>query len=418
MKNRGKRTASALDVTEPAPIAHLTAPTASAADVARLADGHRTFAVDLYQFPRSTTGNLFFSPYSLSLSLGMLAAGAREETAGQIAETVHFSLPPGVLHPAVNALDLAVRLGAGNSAPDGGPTGRAYHLAIANALWHQPGSPMLPAYRDVLSRYYGAELPALDFRGDPDGARRRVNDWVREQTDGHVPELLVASAVHGDTRLVLTNTVAFEGRWRTSFDEGETTNRSFHLHDGAQVETPTMRGDVDIGYARRGGYLVIDLPYEGGAATMTALRLEAGRFDQFERRLDAGLLGQALASLEDMTVELYMSLVEFEATVDLIEMLAEMGMPDTSDPARANLSGINAIACPARACLYIDVATQKVFVSVDDDGTNAVAATGIGTTLVSGRPVLPTVRIDRPVVFIMRDVPTGTIFLGRVVHPR
>ena len=413
------RTAAALDMTEPTPITRMTEPAASEADVALLADGHRTFAFDLYQSLRITTGNLFYSPYSLSLSFGMLAAGARGDTAGQIAETFHFSLPPGVLHPAVNALDLAVRSGAGNRAADRVPTGRTYQLAIANALWRQPGSPMLPAYRDVLGRHYGARLQDLDFRGDPNGARRRINDWVREHTDGHVPELLADGAIQHDTRFVLTNAVAFQARWRTSFDDWETTNRPFHLHDGVQVETLTMRGDIDVGYSMRDGYQVIDLPYKGGAAAMTVLLPNAGQFDQFERRLDVGLLGEAIASLEDTTVDLYMPIVEFEATVALIEMLAEMGMPDAIDPERANLSGINAIACPAQECLYVDVAAHKAFVSVDEEGTTAVAATGIGTRTVSGRPLLPTVRIDRPFVFLIRDVPTGTIlFMGRVVDPR
>ncbi len=413
------RTALALDMTEPAPIARITEPAVSEADVALLADGHRTFAFDLYQSLRSTTGNLFYSPHSLSLSFGMLAAGARGDTARQISDTFHLSLPPGVLHPAVNALDLALRPDAGNRGADAVPTGRAYELAIANALWSQTGSPALPAYRDILGLHYGAKLQDLDFRDDPNGARRRINDWVREHTDGHVPELLADGAIQHGTRFVLTNAVAFEARWRTSFDEWETTNRPFHLHDGGQVETPTMRGDIDVGYSMRDGHQIIDLPYKGGAAAMTVLLPDAGQFDQFERRLDVGLLGEAIASLEDTTVDLYMPIVEFEATVALSEMLAEMGMPDAFDPERANLSGINAIACPAQECLYVDVAAHKAFVSVDEEGTTAVAATGMGTIAVSGRPVLPTVRIDRPFVFLIRDVPTGTIlFMGRVVDPR
>ena len=412
------RTALALDMTEPAPIARITEPAVSEADVA-LADGHRTFAFDLYQSLRSTTGNLFYSPYSLSLSFGMLAAGARGDTARQISDTFHFSLPPGVLHPAVNALDLALRPDAGNRGADAVPTGRAYQLAIANALWSQTGSPALPAYRDILGLHYGAKLQDLDFRGDPKEARRRINDWVREHTDGHVPELLADGDIQHGTRFVLTNAVAFEARWRTSFDEWETTNRPFHLHDGGQVETPTMRGDIDVGYSMRDGYQVIDLPYKGGAAAMTVLLPDAGQFDQFEWRLDAGLLGQAIASLEDTTVELYMPIVEFEATVALTETLAEMGMPDAFDPARANLSGINAVTCPAPGCLSVDFAAHKAFVSVNEDGTKAVAATGIGTITVSGRPLLPTVRIDRSFVFLIRDVATGAIlFMGRVVDPR
>ena len=411
-------TTSAPDMAESAAIARVTAPAASEVDIARLADGHRTFAFDLHQALRGASGNLIYSPYSLSLSFGMLAAGARGDTARQIAETLHFRLPPVALHPAVNALDLAVRSGAGSRAGDAVPAGRAYQLAIANALWSQQGSSILPAYLDILGRYYGASLKDIDFRRDPNAARRRINNWVRGQTDGHVPELFAAGEIRNRTQLVLANAVAFEARWESSFDEPDTTGRPFHLRDGARIETPTMRGDIDVGYAAQDGYQVIDMPYKGGAAAMTVLVPDAGHFDRFERRLDADLVEEAIAGMEDTTVSLFLPRFVFETTVPVTETLAGMGMPDAFDPARADLSGINAVVCPAEGCLYVDTAAHMAFVSVDEEGTKAAAASGAGMMLVSGRPLLPAVRIDRPFVFLIRDVLTDTVlFVGRVLDP-
>ena len=413
------RTAPAPNVTAPPHIARDFAPAASEAAVARLADGHRGFAFDLYRSLRSRPGNLIYSPYSLSLSFAMLAAGARGNTARQIADTLHFALPRGVLHPAVNALDLALRRDAAARVADAVPTGRAYQLAIANSLWSQTGSVMLPAFRDIMARHYGAGLQQVDFQSNPDGARRRINSWVREHTDGQVRELLAEGAVHSGTNLVLANAVAFEARWQDEFDESDTENRPFYLRGGAKVDAPTMRGDLDIGYAARDGYQVVDLHYKGGAAAMTLLLPDSGEFERFERSLDADSVEEAIASVEDVTVDLFMPRFEFETTVPLTETLKEMGMADAFDPARADLSGINSVACPAPACQYVDVVSHKAIVSVNEEGTKAAAASGLGITLVSGRPVLPEVRIDRPFVFLIRDVPTGTIlFLGRVLDPR
>ena len=152
---------------------------------------------------------------------------------------------------------------------------------------------------------------------------------------------------------------------------------------------------------------------------MTVLLPDAGQFDRFERRLDAGLLEEAIAGMEDTRIDLFMPGFEFEANLPLMETLATMGMPDAFDPAKADLSGINSLACPAPRCQYVDVAAHKAFVSVDEEGTKAAAASGIGTMTVSGRPVLPQVRIDRPFVFLIRDVPTGTVlFMGRILDPR
>ena len=297
--------------------------------------------------------------------------------------------------------------------------GWGYRLAIANALWGQQGYSMLQDYREVVGHHYGARIHDLDFRGDPERARRVINAWVRGQTDNRIPDLLADGTIDERVRLVLTNAVAFEARWETEFEALETEHRPFYLRDGSRVETPTMRGSIDVGYSARDGYQVIDVPYKGGAAAMTVLLPDEGRFDWFERRLDAGVAAEAITDLEERTLDLFMPRFQFESSFDLKGHLSAMGMPEAFDPERADFSGINGIACPSQACRYVSVAAHRALVENNEEGTKAVAATGLITKEVSGEPSWPRVSIDRPFIFLIRDIPSDTIlFVGRVLDPR
>ena len=404
------RSGSAPNMPEPAPMAPRTAPTVGAAEIKTLAAGNRALAFDIYERLRTRTGNLVYSPYGLSLSMGMVAAGAAGDTARQIAGTFHFRQPPRVLHPAINALDSALTSG----------TGRGYRLDVANALWSQQGCPILPSYRLILGHHYGASPLEADFQGNPNGARRRINDWVSERTDNRIQDLLDKRDIGRNTRIVLTNAVAFEAGWQTTFEEGETEERPFHLRDGTRVETPTMRGDIRVGFAEQDGYKVIELPYKGGGAAMTVLLPDKGRFDWFERRLDAGMVAESVASLKETYLDLSMPKIEFTSSLDVMKTLSEMGMPDPFDRKRADFSGINGIACPLRGCLYVDTIAHKALVEVNEEGTKATAATAVTLIiLISESGSLPRVKIDRPYIFLIRDVQRDTIlFVARVLDPR
>lgn len=386
------------------------APTAAGTgDVARLARAHRAFACDIYQSLRGKAGNLFYSPYSLSLSFGMVAVGAHGDTAREISETFHFRLPPSELHPAMNALDRALISSAD----------RGYRLAIANALWVQQGYSVLPAYREAVGRHYRSEPRDIDFRGDPKKARLVINDWIRERTDGRIQDLLAGGSINKKVRILVTNAVTFEAVWRDRFDWWKTKSRWFHLRDGTRVATPTMRGSIWIGYAAMDGYQVIDMPYKGDSAAMTVLLPDEGRFERFERRLDAGVVAEALESLDDRTVDLFMPRFDFNWSFDGKGQLSAMGMPATFDPERADFSGINGIACPSEACLFVSGAAHEALIEVNEQGTKAAAATAGMITIRVSDSRLPRVSIDRPFVFLIRDIPTGTIlFMGRVLDPR
>ena len=206
-------------------LSRVTAPVVSTDDASTLASDNLGFAVDLYQALRSTGGNLVFSPASISIALAMTYAGAATTTASEIASTLHFTLPPARLHPAFDALDLALTTPAAGSAPN------AFTLNIANATWAQRGFPFLSSYLDLLAQDYGAGLRTVDFEGAPDPSRTAINGWVSDQTEQRIPQILPPGSIDPNTRLVLTDAVYFHGDWLTPFDPMSPMD-TFHASSG------------------------------------------------------------------------------------------------------------------------------------------------------------------------------------------
>ena len=387
------------------------------ADLDELVRGNNAFAFDLYRALRDREGNLFYSPFSISQALAMTSAGARGETLRQMEATLHHRLPPTSLHPAFNALDrtLASRGQASGGAPnDAGEAGQYFRLNIANAIWGQDGYHFLPDFLDVLAEHYGAGMMAVDFAGAPDESRVRINNWVAEETAGKVEDLLPQRSVDHSTRLVLTNAIYFNASWLWQFDQRDTKVRLFHLAGGATVMVPMMTETTKefYGYAKCDGYQVVDVPYSWGEMSMTILLPDEGKLGKFEDSLDSEMLGRIVDDIEIDYVTLTMPLFEFESEFNLGDTLAGMGMPDAFGGG-ADFSGMTG----SRA-LWISEVVHKAFMSVDEEGTEAAAATGV-VILTSGTSKDPIeVTVDRPFIFLIRDIGTGTVlFMGRVSNP-
>ena len=387
------------------------------ADLDELVRGNNAFAFDLYHALSDGQGNLFYSPFSISQALTMTSAGARGETQRQMTDTLHHRLPQGSLHPAFNALDrtLASRGKDPPRTPDkDGNTGQYFRLNIANAVWGQEGYHFLPDFLDVLAEHYGAGMMAADFAGAPDESRVKINDWVAEETSGKVKDLLPPGIIDRSTRLVLTNAIYFNASWLWPFSPRDTEIRPFHLDGGGTVSVPMMTETTKdfYGYAKGNGYQVVDLPYSWGELSMTILLPDEGRLEEFEGSLDSEILDRIIDEIEIDYITLTMPLFEFESEFDLGDTLAGMGMPDAFG-ARADFSGMT-----GSRDLWIRAVVHKAFVSVDEKGTEAAAATGV-VMLESGVSKEPiAVTVDRPFVFLIRDTGTGTVlFLGRVLNP-
>jgi len=387
----------------------VTSPDVPAPDLVGLVSGNSAFAFDLYQALREKDGNLFYSPYSISLALAMTYAGARGETERQMADALHFTLPQERLHPALNRLDLELaQRGEGAQGKDQ----KGFRLNIVNALWGQDGYDFLPQFLDVLAQDYGAGLRVLDFASAPEQARAKINQWVSEQTEGRIKDLLPQGAIGALTRLVLTNAIYFNAAWANPFEPGQTKDGPFHLLDGGRVSVPMMSQTGRFGYAEGEGYQAVELPYDGRALAMVVLLPRPGEFERFEGALDAARVEQTIESLEDRQVALTMPRFECESEFSLQEALATLGMPVAFSD-QADFSGMT-----GSRGLYIDAVVHKAFVSVDEAGTEAAAVTVV-EMMVSALPEgLVQVTVDRPFVFLIRDLETGAVlFVGRVVNP-
>ena len=257
-------------------------------DASTLASDNLGFAVDLYQALRSTGGNLVFSPASISIALAMTYAGAATTTASEIASTLHFTLPPARLHPAFDALDLALTTPPAGSAPN------AFALKIANATWGQRGFPFLSSYLDLLAQDYGAGLRTVDFESAPEPSRAAINAWVSEQTEQRIPQILPPGSIDPATRLVLTDAVYFHGDWLTPFDPMSPMD-TFHASSG-DVSVAMMSNEATVPVWSGTGWTAASVPYVGGTTSMVLLVPDSGTFAQFESTLSADTLASIMAA--------------------------------------------------------------------------------------------------------------------------
>ena len=388
-----------------------TSPDVAPSELAQLVAGSSAFAFDLYKVLREKSGNLFYSPYSVSLALAMTYAGARGETERQMADTLHFLLTQARLHPAFNGLDLELaRRGAGARGKDG----EGFRLNIANAIWGQEGYQFLAEFLDILAENYGAGMRLLDFMGAPEASRLTINEWVSEQTEERIQDLIPQGAIDAITRLVLTNAIYFNAAWSKPFDEYMTNDGPFSPLDGGAVTVPMMRQTASFAYGAGEDYQALELPYDGRELSMVLLLPADKAFKPFEQTLDAGHANAILEGLGRRRVALSMPRFKFESGFELAGTLAAMGMPHAFSDA-ADFSGMD-----GGHTLTISDVIHKAFVAVDEAGTEAAAATAV-VMRVKSMPIVEepvAFTVDRPFIFLIRDIATGSIlFIGRVVDP-
>jgi serpin B len=377
-------------------------------DLQALAAGNAAFAFDLYRLLASNPGNLFFSPHSISAALGMTSAGAAGETASQMADTLHFLLPPDRLHPAFNALTQALETPA--TTEDGGTP---FELSIANSLWGQAGFDFLPPFLDVLAVNYDAGMNLVDFAADSEQARQAINAWVEEETRGKVRELVGQGVINNLTRLVLANAIYFKAGWVHPFEASATTPGPFTLLDGSTVDVAMMHQSESFAVADMGEYLAVELPYLGGGASMIVLLPDEGQFEAVESRLSAEDIEAVLAALRPAQVALSLPKFATETAFNLNEPLKALGMVDAFDIERADFSGMT-----GKPELYIGNVLHKAFVEVNEQGTEAAAATAVIMQLRSAPQEAIEFGVDRPFIYLIRDGSTGSLlFIGRVVDP-
>lgn len=389
----------------------ITNPQLAPGDLETLTAGERAFAFDLTaQLDTSNEGNLFHSPISIFEAMAMVYAGARGQTASEMADVLHFDLPQDRLHPAVNALDLALaQRGQGAHNKDGEP----FQLHVVNALWAQQGYHFSQEYLDTISLNYGAGIFLLDFSADPDAAAHVINDWVEDQTEDRIKDLIPDGALSPLTRLVLTNAIYFNASWAEPFEEDLTTQEDFHLLDGSTAMVDMMHGTFDLRYARVGDFQAVEIPYEGDEVAMLVVLPDEGTFESVVSNMDGQTYETLLSSLEDTSVDLSLPKFTYETSYELNETFQDMGLV-LAFTGQADLSGIN----DGVEHLSVSKVIHKAFVAVDEAGTEAAAATAVVVPGNAGPVQTVPFTVDRPFLFYIVDKPTGAIlFAGTVENP-
>ena len=281
-----------------------------------------------------------------------------------------------------------------------------------NAIWGQRDFKFTSNYLDLLAQNYGAGLRILDFIKSPEDSRKTINDWVAKETAQRIKDLLPQGSVNELTRLVLTNAVYFNGGWLNPFDKALTTDGTFTLLNGQKVTVPMMHQSESMGYASGGGYQAVELKYDGGELSMVIILPAAGTFQTFENSLDSKKLTAIIGGLKINEVNLTMPKFEFSSSFGLKSALSSLGMPIAFSD-NADFSGMD-----GKTDLQIQDVVHKAFISVDESGTEAAAASGVvvGTTAMPVNQA--TVTLDHPFIFVIRDIATGAVvFTGRVNDP-
>jgi serpin B len=380
--------------------------TAVDSDVHEATRGNAALALDLYRQLRREGGNLFFSPHSISLALAMTYAGARGTTATEMAETLHYTLPSERLHAAFNTLD---QLLAQRGADAQGQDGEGFRLTIANAVWGQTGFPFLEPFLDTLAEHYGAGMRLVDYEADAEAARRTINAWVSDETEERITELLGPGAVDAATRLVLTNAIYFNAAWAYPFQEHATEEGTFYGLWG-EARVPLMHQTTRLRYAEGADYQAVELPYDGHELAMTIVLPAEGAFEAFEESLDAERVAEIAGAMEATRVALTLPRYELETELSLADTLAALGMPSAFG-ADADFAGMT-----GTRDLFISDVLHKAFVSVDEAGTEAAAATAV--VMAGGAAIDEPVAmvVDRPFLTLIHDLETGALlFVGRIV---
>jgi serpin B len=392
-----------------------TTPTLSSAETEMLAKGQADFAVDIFRAvatsPERAGENVFLSPHSISIALGMTYAGARGETAAEMKKALHLDLPDDRVHAGFDYLDLALASrGQGAKGKDDKP----FRLKVTNSIWGQKGTSFEAPFLDTIAVNYGAGLNIVDFRTETEKARVTINRWVEKQTEDRIKDLIPTGSVDPSTRMVLVNAVYFNAAWAARFMQGATQPAPFERVDGSTTQVAMMNRQESYPYAKGDGYEAVELPYEGGELSMLAIVPNKGTYATFESSLTGGKVLDILAGLAPKQVSLSFPKLKLEAAFGLHDALVSLGMKSAFESS-ADFSGLS----KAEGLAIADV-LHKTFLELDENGTEAAAVTAAvleGTSAVVEPPVK--LMVDRPFITAIVDRQTKTlVFLGRILEPK
>ena len=367
-------------------------------------NANNQFALEFYSnIKNKENGNIFFSPYSISTALAMTYEGANGQTADEIQSVFHFPEDSSVRRPAFAAVYNLLNKSSSK-----------YKLNTANALWVQKDYQLLNDYTNVIEKYYGGKATNVDFVGATEQSRQTINNWVESKTNNKIKDLFPPNSLNQYTRLVLTNAIYFKGTWAKQFDPKNTKQEDFRLSNGQTTMVSMMRltgEDAKFNYAETNELQILEMPYDGNELSMIILLPKNDDLKSLEDLLTVEKLNEWKNQLQKKRVNVFIPKFTFTTKYSLNENLKELGMPLAFTEV-ADFSGLD-----GTKSLFIQAIVHQAFVEVNEEGTEAAAATGIsvGTTSV---PQIETFHADHPFIFIINEKETGNIlFFGKVSNP-
>jgi serpin B len=393
------------------------APRATSTDVtsdelALLVGGNTELAFDLFHLAAAGGENALISPYSIAAALTMTYAGARGETASEMRDVLHLGLSDDRVHAARNELDLRI---TAEPPPIPDDERAPFTIRVANSLWGQQGYPFIEDFLTLLAANYDAGMNLVDFATAADEARVTINTWVEDQTAGRIVDLIPEGVITGLTRLVLVNAIWFKANWAVQFDPSRTIDGPFTTLEDVTVTVPLMSGGAKMAYASGDGYQAARLPYAGDASMLVVVP-DQGRFDEISSALGPELLSQISSAMSVHQLELTMPRFEFRTQLALKPALKDLGMTAAFTPP-SQAGGADLTGMTQQRELYVSEVVHQAFIKVDEEGTEAAAATAVIVSATSASPPA-TLAIDRPFLFLIQHGSTNEIiFIGQVTDP-
>jgi len=380
------------------------------AELEPIVQGSNDFSWDSWQASRDhIEGNMFYSAFSQVAAMSMVYAGAEGDTELELATAM--SVPEGGEASWHEQLGLLVDDLSGEHH-------RPYTLYTANQLWGQEGYAWEQPFLDLMDGAYQAPMEDVNFKQDPEGARADINDWVDDQTHGRIPELFQQGDIEALTRMVLANAIYFLADWDLPFEEDDTQDMDFELADGSVVSVPTMIQTDEHGFAELEGLKLLEMSYESGEVSMVfILPDEPNGLESLEDELSADTVDAWIDEIGETEVSVRIPSFQMETEFPIEDVLIDLGVETAWLEGQADFSGMLDQDIEK---LWLARVVHKAFVRVDEEGTEAAAATGaVMNGELSAEPGEPnTFYAQHSFIFMIRDRLTGTIlFQGRMSDP-
>jgi serpin B len=384
-------------------------------DIDNVIDANNQFALDFYsELKDKEESNIFFSPYSISTALAMVYEGAERKTADEIQSVFHFPENDDLRRTAYAEIFDEIN-----------KKEKKYKLHTANALWAQEDYQFSDEYFKIIEEYYKGKIANLDFKKNPEGSRVTINNWVENQTNNKIKDLIPPGVLNVITKLVLTNAIYFKGEWVKQFNENDTKEGDFRINKNNSVKASMMQrtdNEAIFNYTENNRIQVLEMPYSGGELSMLILLPKNDDLERLENSLSIKKLSGWKKDLKEQRVKIFIPKFKFESKYFMAENLKAMGMP-TAFSDLADFSGMERKEeKEEKEGLKIDKVVHQTFIEVNEEGTEATAATGVMMAPIGiggiKEPKIPIFRADHPFIFLIQDRETGNVlFMGRVTNP-